>query len=67
MAKSPRDLQEAALKVCVVALLVAILGFALAFLGYMDLGWGIGGLAAAANVVSMVVFFVLKLRDRKEN
>jgi CHASE2 domain-containing sensor protein len=51
-----------ALEVCVAAFLVAIGGFGVAALGYMQAGWWIIAIAAAVNIISMLAFLALKLQ-----
>jgi hypothetical protein len=50
------------LAVCAGAFLTAIGGFGMAALGYMQAGSWIIAIAAAENIVSMLVFLALKLQ-----
>lgn len=46
----------------VIALLVAIVGFGVAALGHIKIGWWIIAIAAVVNLVSVLTFLALKLK-----
>lgn len=55
------NLQQRALGVCVIAFLFALAGFAIAYFGYVQVGWFVIVTAAIVNILSMVAFIVFKL------
>lgn len=55
------NLQRHLLGVGVIAFLIALGGFAIAFFGYLKLGWLVIAIAAIANIMSMITFGILKI------